>query len=89
MILMKTYSLKEMNVIVTKIKCVENYCHNTWLHYTKGKEYVLHKINWENKSVKLSSNYHLVISTELDIIKKHFDLTNILRKRKIDKLLNK
>ena len=74
---------------MTKIKCVENYYHNTHLHYTKGKEYKLHKINWEYKTVLLSSNHHLAISTELDIIKKYFDLTNVLRKRKIDKLLNK
>lgn len=85
---MKICSLKEMNVIVTKIKCIENYYHNTHLHYSKGEEYVLHKINWEQRCVYLSSNFHLNICTDLDIIKKYFDLTIILRKRKIDILIN-
>ncbi|MFM2394118.1 MAG: hypothetical protein RLZZ546_2100 [Bacteroidota bacterium] len=66
-----------------KILCIKDYFHNKHRHYAEGFDYYLHEINWERGVVYLSSNFHAKICTELSIIKEHFDLNKILRKRKI------
>lgn len=70
-----------------KILCIKDYYHNSHRHYTAEFDYYVHEIDWEREYVLMSSNKHEKIGTPLNVIKEHFDLTHILRKKKIEKIL--
>lgn len=92
-LLLKKSEIKEYFIEVdkndtNKILCIKDYYYKTHRHYTEDFDYYLHEIDWEKGVVFLSGNYHNKMETELNIIKEHFDLTHILRKRKILSVLN-